>query len=321
MEGIQIEHPRMRITPPASREQVAMEVKKRLDDAGLSMRDAIRERELYFRVSVIGACNLNCQFCHNEGGPKKGSIDPEIAEEAIRAAVSLGFKRIQFTGGDPLVRRDISDIVRVARRHADDVGVTTNGTYLLRELDQLIDAGITRIHVSLQTESLIEAGSETAWGIPEWLAPTIESANTGTFVLRLNLPVSAHNLKETEAFLHLLAEHRCDIKVFSVLPEGGVSEMIYPLDELEMLVNRVNEHRRKAHLTGEVVLRGFRPPAGVRCPTCDDKERCKEQSHSLRLGADLMLRPCLASRTWDIPLRLDAENEILSESALLALDY
>lgn len=321
MEDIIIEPMRMNVSSHLSRQAIATEVENRLGNAGLSLPDAIRERELYFRVSVTGACNLSCQFCHNEGGPKKGSIDPEIAEEAIIAVVSLGFKRIQFTGGEPLLRKDICDFVQVARRHTNDVGITTNGTYLMRELDNLIDAGITRIHVSLQTESLIEASNEKTWGIPHWLVPTIERANTGAFTLRLNLPVPAHNMKETEGFLQLLEKYRCDIKVFSVLPEGEISDLTYPLDELKALVRRVNDRRRDDPLSGEVLLRGFRPPAGIRCLLCEDKARCKEQSHSLRLGADLMLRPCLASRAWDIPLRLEPENETLSESALLALDY
>lgn len=307
--------------PHINREQIVAKVKKRLDEAGLSLADAIRERNLYFRVSVVGACDLNCQFCHNEGGPKKGLIDLEIAEKAIISAVSLGFTRVQFTGGEPLIRKDISSFISVAKRHIDDVGITTNGTYLMRELDNLVNADITRIHVSLQTESLIESGSNTAWGIPDWLAPIIERANTGSFLLRLNLPVPANNIKEAEDFLHLMEIHCCGVRVFSVLPERTISDLSFPLDELEAMVNRINKRRKDNSRTSEVLLRGFLPPSGIRCPTCNERARCKEQSHSLRLGADMILRPCLASREWDIPLCLDPQNPTLTESALLALDY
>lgn len=109
--------------------------------------------------------------------------------------------------------------------------------------------------------------------------------------------------------------------MFSVLPEGAISELTYPLDELEIMVDRVNNKRKDDPLSGEVQLRGYRPPSGVRYPTCKDRERCKEQSHSLRLVADLMLRPCLASRAWDIPMRLEPGYETFFESAILALDY
>jgi molybdenum cofactor biosynthesis enzyme MoaA len=273
-------------------------------------------------VSVIGGCNLSCPFCHNEGAPTHGFLKLEVAETAIAAAAAAGFTRVQFTGGEPLLRLDIGDFVRAAKRHVDDVGVTTNGTYLMRALDPLVDAGISRIHVSLQTESLIEAGTPEAWGIPTWLAPTIERSNAGAFALRLNLPVPAEFLATTERFLDLLGEHRCDVKVFSVLPEGTTRDRPYPMDQLQAMVDRVNQQRRAARISsGEVFLRGYRPPSGIRCPSCADRDRCKEQSHSLRLGSDLMLRPCLATRAWDTPLDLPSVHSSVLESAKLALDY
>ncbi len=303
------------------RTQFATQIRDSLQKDGVSLPELIKERELYFRISVTGACNLSCQFCHNEGGPQTGVMTPDIAEAAIVSAVSLGFTRVQFTGGEPLLRKDISEFVKRGKRYVQDVGVTTNGTFLLRELDKLVEAGISRIHVSLQTESLVEAGSEQCWGIPDWLLPTITRARSGEFDLRLNLPVPANAMAETENFLLLLEDYRCDIKVFSVLPEGGVSNLVYPLSDLESLVERVNHGRETRQINGKVFLRGFRPPAGIRCHTCDDRPRCREQSHSLRLGADLVLRPCLASRAWDVPLQLDREDDVLLESALLALDY
>jgi GTP 3',8-cyclase len=304
-----------------SREFILDEILKRLKNDQLTLADAVRQRDLYFRVSVIGGCNLSCPFCHNEGGPTRGTIDLKIAEEAIAAAAKVGFTRVQFTGGEPLLRLDIADFVRMANKYVDDVGITTNGTFLMRAVDSLIDSRITRIHVSLQTESLIEAGSKEQWGIPDWLLPTISRANEGAFILRLNLPVPADCLATTEAFLRLLAEHRCDVKVFSVLPEGTTGNQPYPLTELEEMVARVNTERMAAKITSEVFLRGFRPPDGVRCPTCRDRDRCKEQSHSLRLGADLMLRPCLATRDWDMQLRNTDVYGSIREAALLALDY
>ena len=306
---------------PLSRPFVLSEIRKRLEQSRTTLVEAIRQRDLYFRVSVVGGCNLSCAFCHNEGAPTKGTIDIEVAEKAIAAAVAVGFDRVQFTGGEPLLRRDIGDFVRMARRQVQDVGVTTNGTYLLRALDDLVGANITRIHVSLQTESLIEAGSAERWGIPEWLAPTIHRANEGAFSLRLNLPVPADCLDAAEDFLVQLGEHRCDVKAFSVLPEGSTANTPYPLTKLEDMVMRVNSIRQAANVSCEVFLRGFRPPEGVRCPTCRDRDRCKEQSHSLRLGADLILRPCLATRDWDMPMgESDLEDQI-REATLLALDY
>lgn len=302
----------------AAMEQIA----GRLLAGGRSLAEVIANRDLYFRVSVVGECNLSCAFCHNEGGPDRGLLDRTTIKAAVAAAGMIGYRRVQLTGGEPLIRPDIAQLVADARRHVDDVGVTTNGTFLGRALDALITAGITRIHISLQTEPLVAAGRNGAWGVPDWLSPTVRRADKGDFKLRLNLPVPADCLPEAEAFLALLADSQCDVKVFSVLPEGEAQGEHYPLKELDELVARVNAGRTREHVVSEVLLRGFRPPAGVRCPACPDLSRCKEQSHSLRLGVDGMLRPCLATRIWDVPLATDSGIEhSIREATLLALDY
>jgi molybdenum cofactor biosynthesis enzyme MoaA len=304
--------------PP--REAVLAEIRKRLEERGETLADAIAARDLYFRVSLVGACNLSCTFCHNEGAPKEGKIKLEDVDVAIDAAVKAGFTRVQFTGGEPLLRPDVAEFVRLARTYVDDVGVTTNGVYLPRRIDGLLEAGIARMHVSLQTESLIAAGDEQRWGIPPWLVPTVDLASSGAFRLRVNLPVPADTMAQAETFLHDVTEVGVDVKVFAVLPEGQVKEEEYPLDRLEGMVERINAARAGAE-RGSVLLRGYRPPEGVRCPTCSDRPRCMEQSHSLRLGADLTLRPCLATRQWDSSFAGASVEQNVREAALLALDY
>jgi GTP 3',8-cyclase len=304
-----------------TRNAVRGQIEARLGHARATLAEAIRERDLYFRISVVGACNLSCTFCHNEGAPKTGKIKLDVVERAIVAAKQVGFDRVQFTGGEPLLRPDIGDFVRVARAHVDDVGVTTNGTYLPVRLDGLVAGGLTRLHVSLQTEPLIDAGKPGEWGIPPWLMPTVERARGGAFNLRLNLPVPADTLGEAEAFLHLLTAQGVDVKVFSVLPEGELREGAYPLEKLEAIVERVNGAQAATPGTGSVLLRGFRPPEGIRCTSCVDRDRCKEQSHSLRLGSDLTLRPCLATRAWDSRLDERDLGGSIREAALFSLDY
>lgn len=131
----------------------------------------------------------------------------------------------------------------------------------------------------------------------------------------------ADSLPLAEQFLDDMASSRFDVKVFSVLPEGNLRKDIYPLDELKALTERVNARRLAANMPSRVFLRGFRPPAGIRCSSCLDFSRCKEQSHSLRLGADLMLRPCLATREWDEPLDIARMQESIRDATLLAIDY
>lgn len=312
------------IVLPASthkRSRVVSELRDSLIRSGKTIAQAIADKDLYFRVSLVGGCNLSCAFCHNEGAPLQGRMEISFAIEAIAAAAQVGFTRVQFTGGEPLLHPQVSTFVRYAKEIVADVGVTTNGTFLQKNIESLLAAGLTRVHISLQVESLLDAGRNGAWGIPRWLSPMLDHAAAGRVTLRLNMPVPADALEQAKDFLKSISHYGCDLKVFSILPEGESQGCSYPLEQLGIIVDQENIRRSTANLEGRVFLRSYRPPVGFRCKTCGDFARCKEQSHSLRLGADRILRPCLATRAWDAQLRETDMMQQISEAALLALDF
>lgn len=304
-----------------STSQVMRQIRIGLSESGKTLRTAIAERELYFRVSLVGTCNLSCPFCHNEGAPIRGRLDLAFAINAINAAAKVGFTRVQFTGGEPLLHPQVALFVRDAKQIVSDVGITTNGTFLVKHIGSLIEAGVTRIHISLQVESLVQAGKNNQWGVPDWLAPMLNYAAQDVFILRLNMPIPGDMLKEAKSFLEELAQFGCDLKVFSILPEGSVQNIQYPIDRLMDLVDAENIRRKQKGQKGKVFLRGYAPPIGIRCQSCLDYSKCKEQSHSLRLGSDRILRPCLATRSWDTLLTEESMIQQIEEAAVLAIDY
>jgi GTP 3',8-cyclase len=305
---------------PYELERAIRSIQDKLDSKRQSLEQAIIERALYFRVSLIGTCNLKCTFCHNEGAPVKGIIDKLFCFKALREAYKLGFKRVQFTGGEPLLHPHVEDFVHEARRTFDNVGLTTNGTHIIRKIDGLIKAGITRIHISLQVETLREEGSVNYWGIPKWLKNILSLASEGHFSLRLNLPVPFDQFSQARGFLSDIARFGNDIQVFSILSKDS-AQATYPVQHLNRIVEEENSRRRAHKLKGFVSIRGYRPPSGIRCYSCGSFSICREQSHSLRLGADHILRPCLASRKWDIVATEDDLSNQIKKAALLALDY
>ncbi|WP_291477551.1 GTP 3',8-cyclase MoaA [Corynebacterium sp.] len=110
------------------------------------------------RISLIDKCNLRCSYCMPaEGLPWLAKQNLLTADEAVRLADIgvrlLGVKDIRFTGGEPLVRQDLADIVRgVRQRHPDvPVSITTNAIGLDGRIGELVDAGLTRVNVSLDT--------------------------------------------------------------------------------------------------------------------------------------------------------------------------
>jgi GTP 3',8-cyclase len=309
--------------PTHDPERMLTQLRARRPSDPEQLRRILEDRALYFRVSVVGNCNLSCPFCHNEGGPGNGRPSVQAIEESARLAAELGFSRIQYTGGEPLLRKDLDRLVAVATRFFDDVGVTTNGTLLQLRWPSLVDAGITRVHISLQSEALRsgEVGSE--WEVPEWLAWVCERRVEQRPTVRLNLPVPMGEEQQVSTFLQQLAPWGCDVKLFTLIPTDAHALQ----DRHAALVREValgeNKRRRVAGQRGTVGVRGHHLPTGLRCPTCRDRDMCVEQSRSLRLGSDGVLRPCLATRDWDREFDpfSDRAQETLLEATLLALDY
>jgi len=297
-------------------------IRDRLAASSTTIEQAIEQRHLYFRVSLVGSCNLSCPFCHNEGAAKTGRMNVDFASRLIRAAVNVGFRRVQLTGGEPLLHPELRQFIEAARSFVTDVGVTTNGTHVLRRRNDLAKSGLTRMHLSLMEEPLRDAGVPGTWGVPAWLEDIITFTNLEGIALRLNLPVPQNELRSAAQFLETMRAYQCDLKVFALLPSGTSTESQYPLRALQAVVEKENRGRAQVGLTSRVIVRDYLRPSGIRCSECGDRDSCKEASRSLRLGADGVLRPCLATRTWDARVIADRPLEAqLEDAALLALDY
>jgi cyclic pyranopterin phosphate synthase len=102
------------------------------------------------RISVTQRCDLNCFFCHREGEDGFGQeLTPTEIEDIVKMACELGMKKVKITGGEPLLRDDIVEIVSRIAQHADEVSLTTNGFLLEEKAKALRSAGLQRVNVSL----------------------------------------------------------------------------------------------------------------------------------------------------------------------------
>jgi molybdenum cofactor biosynthesis protein A len=110
----------------------------------------------YVRISVTENCNLRCRYCYDSacGVSKKTThLSSEQLITLINAFAAIGINKIRFTGGEPTIRKDIIDLVR-ATSSIDSItqtGLTTNGLLLKKLLPDLIDAGLNRLNISLDT--------------------------------------------------------------------------------------------------------------------------------------------------------------------------
>ncbi len=115
------------------------------------LTDTFGRKVTNLRVSVTQRCNLRCVYCHAEGerSPEAEISLPDI-REILRVAASLGIRSVKFTGGEPLVREDILEIVRAVPEGLES-SMTTNGILLGRYARDLKEAGLSRINVSLDS--------------------------------------------------------------------------------------------------------------------------------------------------------------------------
>ncbi|XP_008562420.1 PREDICTED: molybdenum cofactor biosynthesis protein 1-like, partial [Galeopterus variegatus] len=121
------------------------------------LTDSFGRQHSYLRISLTEKCNLRCQYCMPEDGvpltPKADLLTTEEILTLARLFVKEGVSKIRLTGGEPLIRPDVVDIVAQLHRLEGlrTIGVTTNGINLARLLPELQKAGLSAINISLDT--------------------------------------------------------------------------------------------------------------------------------------------------------------------------
>ena len=111
----------------------------------------------YMRISVTDRCNLRCVYCMPPGGMKpiahKDILRYEEIARILRIAVRTGVRKVRLTGGEPLVRKNIVRLIALIRNieGIDELSMTTNGILLSHYAEELADAGLDRVNVSLDS--------------------------------------------------------------------------------------------------------------------------------------------------------------------------
>ncbi len=121
------------------------------------MLDRFNRNITYLRISVTDRCNLRCRYCMPEEGVMQKNhreiLSFEEITDVVKTGVKLGISKIRLTGGEPLVRKDVSKLIRMIKAvdGIEDIGLTTNGTLLPTFAEDLWNAGLRRLNISLDT--------------------------------------------------------------------------------------------------------------------------------------------------------------------------
>ncbi|PAB56807.1 GTP 3',8-cyclase MoaA [Anaeromicrobium sediminis] len=192
------------------------------------MLDKMGRQIEYLRVSVTDRCNLRCVYCMPEGGIEQVTHDEILSFDelyrVIKETTYLGIKKVRITGGEPLVRKGIISFIKKVKeiKGIEEVCLTTNGILLADYMDQLYEAGLDRINISLDTFNCDRYKSITRRdGLDKVLKAIELGVEKGFKRIKVNTVIIKElNYEEIEDFVNLAEEYDIDVRFIELMPIG-----------------------------------------------------------------------------------------------------
>ena len=285
------------------------------------------------RISITNRCNVNCFYCHHDGiVPENYEMTSNEMQRIVKVAKEIGIEKIRLSGGEPLIRDDIIDIVtKISSVGFRDISLTTNGVLLGKYAKALYDAGLTRVNVSFDTLNPDTYKFITKRNYMELAKEGIEKAvKAGLNPVKVNMVVMKgindseiwdmfQFCKDTGAILQLielLKTENCQESEFFDEYHYDMGELE---DELSRISNRVKTRRfmqdRKKYFVNGGEIEIVRP--------MDNTEFCKNCTR-LRITPDGKIKPCLLrnDNLVDLiePMRKGFSDEELKKVFLKAIE-
>jgi len=185
----------------------------------------------YLRVSVTDRCDLRCVYCmaeHMTFLPKKDLLTLEELDRVASAFIARGVRKLRLTGGEPLVRRGVMDLIGGLSRHLksgalDELTLTTNGTRLAAFAEPLAAAGVRRINVSMDTRDPDLFRRLTRGGDLKTVLNGIEAARAAGLAVKINaVALAADNAEELPDLIAWAHGQGMDITLIETMPMGEI---------------------------------------------------------------------------------------------------
>ncbi|MFA6089364.1 MAG: GTP 3',8-cyclase MoaA [Candidatus Woesearchaeota archaeon] len=254
------------------------------------------------RMSITNRCNLSCAYCHKEGNPNTDKeMTLEEIKERLSAAQELKIKELKITGGEPLLRKDIIQIVEIAKEcNFTDISITTNATLLAPIAQNLKDAGLTRINIGC--DSLSENTTKNTKIISNSLAKAKEA---GFKQIKLNMLVlKGINDNKIEDMIMFAKENDCILQIIELIPLNVDKEFFkqhhMPLTEIEKRLESISEiiitrdlQNRKQFKINNNIIETVGPSNDHFCKNCK----------KIRITADGQIKPCIMVNSNLVPFK------------------
>jgi cyclic pyranopterin phosphate synthase len=275
----------------------------------------------YLRISLIDRCNFQCTYCMPEGldlqyvQQQDWLTREELRRLLTEVFVPLGFARFRLTGGEPLLRPDVVDIVRdIANLPAtEDLAITTNAFLLANLAQDLWDAGLRRINISLDSldpvvfQQIVGRRGRSRW--PEVWAGIQAAHHVGFSPLKLNVVViPGVNNHEVLDLAALTLERQWHVRFIEFMPIGN-DDLFQDRGwvDSETLRQRIREQwgLTQGHVQGNGPADVFQIPGALgTVGFISQMSECFcDRCNRMRLSADGWLRPCLLNETGQIDLK------------------
>jgi cyclic pyranopterin phosphate synthase len=275
-----------------------------IPDAGLN--DRFGRHISYVRLSLTDRCDMRCRYCMAEDMqflPRSEILSLEEIAELAAHFIARGVKRIRLTGGEPLARRGAVQVAQAIGTHLgkglDELTLTTNATRLREHAAGLLDAGIKRINVSLDSRDPERFRHITRFGDLERVLDGIAAAKDAGFAIKINM-VALKGLNEDE-IMQMLAwcgDQGFDLSLIETMPLGVIeddrTDRFLPLTDVKAALDAHFDLLPSTHKTGGPArywtLAGTNTRLGLISPlTRDFCEGCNR----IRVSASGQLYMCL----------------------------
>ena len=300
------------------------------------MIDPFGRHITYLRVSVTDRCDFRCVYCMSEDMtflPKADLLTLEELDRLCGAFIDLGVRKIRLTGGEPLVRRNMMWLVRSLGQRLgggglDEVTLTTNGSQLPRFADDLADAGVRRVNISLDTLDADKFLAITRWGKFDKVMAGIAAAKRAGLRVKINaVALKGVNEDEFEDMLRWCGDQGFDFTLIETMPMGDIdgdrTDQYLPL-------SRVRERLEERFTLIDIDYKTGGPARYVEVAETGGRlgfitplsHNFCESCNRVRITCTGMLYMCLGqddSADLRAPLRASESDELLTNTILEAI--
>ncbi|WP_296873168.1 GTP 3',8-cyclase MoaA [uncultured Methanobrevibacter sp.] len=266
------------------------------------VRDKYERPILSLRITLTNRCNVNCLYCHHDGMVK--SKDEMTADELYticKIAKKIGVRKIRLSGGEPLLKKDIVEIVeRIASLDFKDISMTTNGILLGKYAQDLKDAGLDRVNVSLDTlnRETFEFITKKDY-LEDAKNGILKAVEVGLYPVKINMVImKGINQDEIDDMFEFCKEHDIVLQLIELIESENCDDdkfsvdYHYNLDDVEKeLADIADDVREREFMQGRKKYYIDGGEIEVVKPV-DNAKFCAKCSR-LRITPDGKIKPCL----------------------------